>query len=631
MNLKKIKEALLYGEQQTQDNIPLFAEGRNAEQWKEIRESHFYANTLQEVVTAGKKYLAEPIRSLRFSDYKIYDTSGSRKEFETEYFNRRGRLNTFAILSMVFGEDMYISALEDAIWAICDEYSWCLPAHFGGESLTVVNKPDGFAKSERRNRGNIREQDKNVDLFASETGFALTEICSLLENRLAPLVVHRARKLVRERILEPYCDINSMFWWETTTNNWAAVCAGSVGAAALYLIQDSAVLAPVILRVLNTLEAFLSGYEEDGACTEGLSYWNYGFGFYVYFSELLRQRTAGKIDILQGEKLRQISLFQQKCYLSKNKVVSFSDGALASKFLPGLTNGLHLRFPEVEIPDLRYRGKFSDDHCHRWASDIRNFIWSSTAMEGNGLSDASYYLKDAQWLISRKNTGNSTVAFAAKGGHNDEPHNHNDVGNFILHINGESLLTDTGAGEYTKQYFGPERYSYLCNSSMGHSVPVINGRYQSAGKEYTARILEQASAADREIFIMDIAKAYPDKNLLSLIRDFSFEKTEQPRLVLSDRYCFEKAPEAVTERFVSFREPRLLKPGKAEIAGDSGSVIIVYDPEMLDFTVEKNIFLNHAAQPEDIYFIDLKVKKAEKDFTVTLAFEVEIKLSECIK
>ena len=43
--------------------------------------------------------------------------------------------------------------LEDTIWAICDEYTWSLPAHIS------------WAKDERT----------DVDLFASETGYALSE------------------------------------------------------------------------------------------------------------------------------------------------------------------------------------------------------------------------------------------------------------------------------------------------------------------------------------------------------------------------------------------------------------------------------------------------------------------------
>ncbi len=623
MNLHMIKEALLYGDQSIQHSSALFAEGRNPEKWEEIRESPYYKGDLQVIINAGERYLQEPIHSLHFSDYKLFDITGSRKEYQKEYFSHRGRLNAFAILAMAYDEDKYISALEDAIWAICDEYSWCLPACMQGQSITVIQKCNMPGSWKYQTNGDIREHDKIVDLFAAETAFALSEICSLLEHRLAPLVVHRARKLILERVLEPYGEINSMFWWETCTNNWAAVCAGSVGAAALYLIKDSAVLTPIVLRLINAMESFLSGYAEDGACTEGLGYWNYGFGFYVYFAELLRQRTAGKIDLMQGEKIKAISLFQQKCLLSGNSVVSFSDGALYSNFKPGLTNYLKSRFEEVEIPDIGYRSGFSDDPSYRWAADVRNLIWSHTSMKGSGLTEASYYLKDAGWLISRKKTDNSVFAFAAKGGHNNEPHNHNDVGSFVLNINGESILTDIGAGEYTKQYFGPERYDYLCNSSRGHSVPIIDGKYQGTGIEYAARILEQSSSECREVFTLDLAKAYPDKNLISLTRNFEFQKGIQPSMILKDTYTFENTPASVIERFVTLYEPKLLQPGKAEIRAACGSIILTYDPNKLGFSVEKNVFIGHRLITQDVYFLNFKVEKLTKEFAAEIIFELK--------
>ena len=48
----------------------------------------------------------------------------------------------------------------------------------------------------------------------------------------------------------------------------------------------------------------------------------------------------------------------------------------------------------------------------------------------------------AQWMICKDQNGNG---FAAKGGHNDENHNHNDIGHFLCVWQGELLLTDLGA------------------------------------------------------------------------------------------------------------------------------------------------------------------------------------------
>ena len=53
-------------------------------------------------------------------------------------------------------------------------------------------------------------------------------------------------------------------------------------------------------------------------------------------------------------------------------------------------------------------------------------------------------------------------------------------------MNEEQLITDLGAGEYTKEYFSTGRYQILCNSSLGHSVLVISGELQKEGKQYRA-------------------------------------------------------------------------------------------------------------------------------------------------
>lgn len=613
MNLSEIKAALIYGQSKSMlGKSLLFKDGILNEKWNEIKVNPFFENLLNEVVIEGEKRISTPINSLLFSDYKIYDTSGSRKEYEKEYFEHRERLNTFAILAMAYEDKKYVDALENAIWAICDEYTWCLPAHLGGKSLIFMEKSEG----------NVRQHDKQVDLFASETGFALAEIITLLKDKLAPIVVERAKKLIFERILIPFTQIDRMFFWETSTNNWAAVCAGSVGAAAIYLIEESECLAPIILKVCNVLDSFLSGYENDGACTEGLAYWNYGFGFYVYFVDLLNKRTAGKIDLLEGEKIKNIAMFQQVSFLSENNVVSFSDGYYRFNYRPGLTCYLKNRFDEVVIPDVKYSASFTEDHCFRWCHNLRDFIWNDEKLYSNNeKANKAYYLEDAKWFISINTLKNNNISFAAKGGHNDEPHNHNDVGTFILHVNGESILTDTGAGEYTKEYFGPNRYNFICNSSLGHSVPIINRKAQGVGREYKSEIINVKTSDNEDVFELDISKAYDIEGLNKLVRKLSFDKSESGKLLLRDSYSFAIKPEMVTERFVSFNEPKL-QDGIIELEGKNGKVKISFDSTILSPSYQKEPFVNHMSKLQDLYCIDLTVINPKEAFEIEIEFEV---------
>ena len=50
-------------------------------------------------------------------------------------------------------------------------------------------------------------------------------------------------------------------------NNWSAVCAGSVGSAFLYFGTDEEIKT-VLPRIKETLEYYLKGFGDDGACVE---------------------------------------------------------------------------------------------------------------------------------------------------------------------------------------------------------------------------------------------------------------------------------------------------------------------------------------------------------------------------
>ena len=71
----------------------------------------------------------------------------------------------------------------------------------------------------------------------------------------------------------------------------------------------------------------------------------------------------------------------------------------------------------------------------------------------------SSFLEDLQILTvwqDRKST--KGLFLATKGGHNDESHNHNDVGTITVYADGEPLLVDPGMGIYTKNHFNENRY-----------------------------------------------------------------------------------------------------------------------------------------------------------------------------
>ncbi|MDN4068075.1 heparinase II/III family protein [Paenibacillus vini] len=577
--------------------------GDGATFWNMVRSSEDYAADVAEITSEGKRLLAAPAEELTYSLFSLFYKQGSRLEYESVYFEKRRRLGTFAILSLLEPEcERYEAALLDAVWSICGEVTWCLPAHLG----------------------NDESPRKAIDLFAAETGFTLAELRLLLGERLPSMLRAVIGEMVDERLFQPFLE-NGPYSWEEAEHNWSAVCAGSIGSAALLLLheeRDNERLARILEKTQRSMGFYLRGFGDDGACLEGLSYWNYGFGYFVYYSDLLSKRSGGKLDWFSEEKVRRIAGFQQKCFLGGNAVVNFSDALPHASVQLGLSRYLAAKYEEVQSPPVSLCADFREDHCSRWAPALRNLLWRGLAEDCADWDPGDFWLEDAGWLISRAETEAGTFGFAAKGGHNDEPHNHNDLGQFILAGGGDFFLSDLGCGEYTKDYFREARYVYDCNGSQGHSVPIIDGVLQSEGRGKAATILEQL-ISDAEIRLaVELSAAYICEGLESFTRSWVWRKTALLELEMQDVYRFASAPQRLTERFIS-----LIKPVESETAGvlllafGSMGLELHYDFERLRTEVNEITFRNHFGEDTVYYALDFHLKKPEANTELEILFK----------
>ena len=98
------------------------------------------------------------------------------------------------------------------------------------------------------------------------------------------------------------------------------------------------------------------------------------------------------------------------------------------------------------------------------------------------MPDVTWYPETEFCYMKNKNG----MFVAAKGGFNNESHNHNDVGTFSLYVNTIPVILDAGVGTYTKQTFGKDRYTIWTMQSNYHNLPMINGIPQKYGQEYKA-------------------------------------------------------------------------------------------------------------------------------------------------
>jgi hypothetical protein len=599
-------EALQYGSGRQARGSLLFKKVTGGADGESVKTNPLLKDALDYLRKKGEEFLGREIPGLPYRLYTLFDTTGDRREFEGPYFERRNRLLVFGLSSWLWNRPKDISALEDTIWAICDEYSWCLPAHMAGRSLSPPEETTW--RKGILGRGRF-DTSTGLDLFACETGFALAECCAMLEPVLSPLVVERARAEVYRRLIKSYLDYGALQHWELLKMNWCAVCAGSLAGAACYLVEDDRFLGGVLYKLLPTLDRFLDSFTADGACIEGLSYWTYGVSFFVSFADLLFHRSGGKIDLLQDPRFEKIARFQQSCYLPRGVIVNFSD-ARDTGFSLGLASFLKARVPGVMLPPLSRIMPLNHDGISHFAPALRDLIWADREPSVPAESDRITIFPDAQWLLCSA----GDTAFAAKGGTNDEPHNHNDVGAFIYYKKGKMVFADLGSGEYTKDYFNENRYTVFCNQSFSHSVPLIAGQGQKPGREFRAKDCVIGPGAE---MALDIAPAYAVGGLSSLKRSFKFD-TGRGTVNIEDRFEFSASPLQVTERFVSIYPP-LIKDALVHIdTGDAQSVLRCSAP--VEPVITEQEHRNHKGERVRVFLIDFPFAPGTAGFSVN--FEI---------
>ncbi|RCW55407.1 heparinase II/III family protein [Halanaerobium sp. ST460_2HS_T2] len=599
-----------------------------------LKKSKVLNKELNQLKESAEKYTEKAVPVLSLSDFKRFFENGSRKEYENKYFARREALCSLAVMSLVSEhQDKYLKALEEVIWEICGEFTWALPAHldwdqYSNDSSSKTGSRISSLKNWQAADDFIKNSKEVIDLFAAETSFALAEIAYFLESELDNLLLERIKNEIIERVLLPFSDLKNSYHWESLKMNWSAVCAASIGSSAIYLLKDRDELSRILARVLKSLDVYLSSFAEDGISQEGPSYWNYGFSFYTYFADLLKKRSNNQIDLFDSQKVRKIALFQQKFFLSGDQVISFSDTTLTFNFRAGLSSKLKENYPELKLPELKYRADFHSDSCYRWPHVIRDLFWlqpeffaekkiqieagSETAKLDAGLdklyqNESCSYETEAEWLIYKNKIKGNKLAVAAKAGNNNEPHNHNDLGSFIYHFAGESFLVDPGSGEYSRDYFGAGRYDYLVNSSRGHSLPIIAGQNQTAG-EAAASSENKFEKESKELkFSFRLEKAYNLKSLKDYQRQFIINR-KSGHLIVKDSFSF-TGEETITERFVSFFEAEEAGDNLIRLKGKNNSVLIKYEAEIFSFKLDSEEFKAHSGEIKKLYLLDFKLKE----------------------
>jgi hypothetical protein len=480
----------------------------------------------KEWIQKAEGFIARPIPELTEELYRDFQKTGQRASFQGPYSERLDRVSAFGLAEALENQGRFIAPLRESIQAILDEPSWVMSAHdfecrvFSGERM-------------------------DVDLGASHRASVLATIICWHGQALGRETVERTQAEISRRVVEPFrkriAGDTTVCSWANVDTNWNAVCLANTVYAALAAVPDKAVRAEVVGGAMSFINRFLDGFTMDGYCSEGIGYWEYGFGHFVLLAERLLLASGGKINLYQDPVIPRIVTNPARLELSSEVYPAFAAASPNPRVSPWFLTMLSRRF-DMERPS----GKMASIEIRRWTplSELDMALAAPAAPEQRmalePLSPLRGWFEVVGILVSRPTDPKKGLYAAMKGGHNAEHHNHNDLGSYVVTAGAGPVLLDPGADVFTKQTFSANRYDSKVLSSYGHSVPVVDGQLQATGRQAEAKVLKTLFTPARDEFALDLTSAYPVKGLNQLTRAFTYDRSDGTSLQVEDELHAER-------------------------------------------------------------------------------------------
>ncbi len=520
--------------------------------------------------------------------YLEFFRNGNRTNCERVLDRRMAMINAFALAECFEHKGRFIPRLEECLEKFLSQKSWVLPAHDYGLK-------------------NFNGESQFPDLASSDYVCMLAYIDWFLRDELSTEIRKRIREEVMHRAIAPYQrvyrgeigELGPAMRWMIAVNNWNAVCTCNMLSACLVFLESRRERAEALAAMEQSIKFYCKGFTNDGYCSEGLGYWAFGFGHFLTMAEIVLDATNGKINILNcNPVIKKCCGYPKEIMIEEGVVPAYADCNMDED-----TGEANLVIIQRHFPELLSRPASTPQIPHSinefkfYLRNLREFalFWFSDdkPVDTSKITPPSpvSFFKDAGVLICRSVDGaGNHFGASIKGGHNLELHNHNDVGSYVIVVNGSSLVGDYGGEVYTRRTFSNDRYLSKMLNSYGHSVPMVAGLLQKNGRDAQAIILESTFSDDVTSILFDISSCYDTKELISLTRRFTFNHLER-RLTIADTVEF-RSPQTFEDAIVSNAKFDIASKSEIVFHDDKSSLIANISVTESDWNVEVELIEN---------------------------------------
>lgn len=475
----------------------------------------------------GQRYLAaarelvvkEPEIPITDEIYRRANKEGNRAIYKPRYYRTMDCLEHFIIAECIENKGAFLDQIDVYSRAIMSMKSWLHPNHDDAQNSVLEGKRVA------------------IDLGARKFGLVLALADVVLGDRLSEELSTEINKQLRYRITDSYLqscteDKPKSNSWIRATSNWNSVCTS--GSLFTIMLTSESVEERTIAMAcaINSMKFYLSGFGEDGYCSEGTGYWSYGFGHYLYLAEIFFDYTDGLINLFEfdnPEKLRRVASFPRDFQVREGKFYApFADGVTSvATDSDNFGYLLAAKYYGAEKPHY-FKPDEAVYQVIGWG-DAQNFVDTSGKIEP--LPSVTYF--DDFGIVISRGAAATPLTIAIKAGHNAENHNHSDVGSYYIVMGDETVAGDIGAPSYVAGAFNHDNPA---RSSWGHPVPRIAGKLQSNGLEFCGEVTSTDFSEGKDVAVLNILPAYEIEGLELLERTMTNTKADKGQITISDSF-----------------------------------------------------------------------------------------------
>lgn len=545
----------------------------------------------RQLLRAAEKELDTPLALPDDELYLDFSRTGNRDRYQTAYSTMQRAVTRIALAYCLSADPRFKARTLDALDRWLSLNSWLLPAHDHGNQT-------------------LQGKLETIELGSAALSWRLATLYRVWDREIPEPTRTQLREQLYRRTLNPFMEMidgkRQPPSWLNGKSNWNAVCLTGVLGTLLAIEENPETRLTYTRAALLKINNSLLGFGDDGYCSEGVGYWNYGYGHNLAFALLIHAATDGHVNLMELPRMKAAGNYADQIIIGDTLVPTFADCHFNAKVSPRLLacrDALRgIRSPRLE-PELP--GFFHDDSLH-----YVTLPQPGHAPDPTPATLPPYtFFPSAGVAIMRPgpNFPQLRLAVAVKAGSNHELHNHNDVGSFIVALDNVPVLCDPGGEVYTRRTFSKDRYLSNLLNSFGHPVPLIDGKMQIPGPNTDSPVLEQRDDGSTCRFQADLAPAYANPNLTSMIRTLLYDRSGNGTLTVTDT--------ATGSQPLTF-ETALIAPAPFQLRGNQ--VDITFKEKKLTVTITANapfaldqqeILENSSAR--DMRFFRLAIRLAE--------------------